>query len=126
MDCLSIPRIKHLIGTCYQALCNTSRNGCYLQPLPGATIDQCGVCNGNNACAVVQLPSNTAVAVAGGLLGVLIVGGIIVGAALISFAGKKGYDIWLAHRGVMSGASSNPLYNDNGLTGTNPTYSAKA
>jgi hypothetical protein len=72
------------------------------------------------------LPSNTAAAVAGGLLGVLIVGGVIIGAALISFAGKKGYDIWLAHRGVMSGSNSNPLYNDNGLTGVNPTYSANA
>jgi len=64
--------------------------------------------------------------VAGGLLGVLVVGGIIVGAALLSFAGKKGYDIWLKHRGAMGGASSNPLYNDNGLTGVSPIYSANA
>jgi len=55
---------------------------------------------------------------------VVIIGAIIVGAALISFAGKKGYDIWLAHKGSMSGGSNTPLYNDNGLTGVNPTYTA--
>jgi len=62
--------------------------------------------------------------VAGGLLAVVIIGGIIVGIALISFAGKKGYDIWLAHKGSMSGGSNNPLYNDGGLTGVNPAYVA--
>jgi len=95
-----------------------------LDPLPGAVIDQCGVCNGNNACAVVQLPSTVPYVVAGGLLAVVIIGAVIVGVALISFAGKKGYDIWLSHKGSLQGGRNNPLYNAEGLTGTNPTYTA--
>jgi hypothetical protein len=95
-----------------------------LDPLPGAKIDNCGVCNGKNACAVVQLPSTVPYVVAGGLLAVVIIGAIIAAVAIVSFAGKKGYDIWLAHKGGMSGAANNPLYNDGGLTGVNPTYTA--
>jgi len=72
----------------------------------------------------VQLPSTVPYVVAGGLLAVVIIGAIIAAIAIFSFAGKKGYDIWLAHKQGMSGAANNPLYNDGGLTGVNPTYTA--
>jgi hypothetical protein len=107
-------------------LCNASAGGCLLQQLPGTVIDTCGVCNGNNACKnLVQLPSNVPLAIAGGSLAAIVVGAVILFVAIAAFGGKKGYDIWLAHRNNMSGASSNPLYNDSGMTGRNPMYSTR-
>jgi len=125
-NCLTIPRIAKFIGTCYQALCSPSMNGCYLNQLPGTTIDQCGVCNGNNGCKnFIQLPSNVPLVIAGGSLAAIVVGAILLFIAIAAFGGKKGYDIWLAHRNNMSGASTNPLYNDSGMTGRNPMYSSR-
>jgi len=72
------------------------------------------------------LPSNVPFAIAGGSLAAIVVGAIILFVAIAAFGGKKGYDIWLAHRNNMSGASTNPLYHDNGLTGRNPMYSDRA
>jgi len=126
LNCLSVPRIASLIGTCYEALCANASMGCYLQQLPGTTIDSCGVCNGNNQCVFVPLPSNVPYAIGGALLAVIIIGSVILCVALGAFGGKKGYDIWLKHRNNMSGASTNPLYNDNGMSGNNPTYSDRA
>jgi len=126
IDCLAQPRLAHLLGTCYQALCSNADNGCYLSQLPGTKIDQCGVCNGNNQCVVIPLPSNVPYAIGGALLGVIIVGSVVLGGAAIAFGGKKGYDVWVARRNNMSGASTNPLYNDNGMTGRNPMYSDRA
>jgi len=114
--------LPSFLGTCYQALCAESKKGCYLDQLPGTTIDSCGVCNGNNQCVIVPLPSNVPYVIGGALLAAIIIGSIIVCVALGAFGGKKGYDIWLAHRSNMSGASTNPLYNDNGLSGSNPMY----
>jgi hypothetical protein len=125
-DCLSIPRIARLLGDCYNALCSKEMKGCFLDQLPGTAIDSCGVCNGKNECVVVPLPSNVPYVIGGALLAVIIIASIIVCAALGAFGGKKGYDIWLAHRNNMSGASTNPLYNDNGLSGNNPMYSGTA
>jgi hypothetical protein len=128
VNCLNNPRIANLLGDCYQALCdgNVTKYGCYLQPLPGAIIDQCGVCNGTNACLPIPLDSNVPYVVSGVLLAILIIASIIVCAAVGLLGGKKGYDVWLKHRNNMQGASTNPLYNDNGLTGTNPMYSENA
>jgi len=101
-------------------------NGCFLDQLPGTKVDQCGVCNGNNQCVVIPLPSNVPYAIGGALLAVIIVGSVVLGAAAIAFGGKKGYDVWLSRRNNMSGASTNPMYNDNGMTGNNPMYSDSA
>lgn len=125
LNCGAIPRISKFIGTCYQALCSNSMGGCYLNQLPGTTVDSCGVCNGKNECVIVPLPSNVPYVIGGALLAVIIIGSIVFGVALAAFGGKKGYDIWLKRRNNMSGASTNPLYNDNGLSGTNPMYSSR-
>jgi len=125
LNCANIPRIAKFIGTCYEALCSNAEGGCYLSQLPGTTIDSCGVCNGNNECVIVPLPSNVPYVIGGALLAVIIIGSVIFGVALAAFGGKKGYDIWLKRRNNMSGASTNPLYNDNGLSGTNPMYSSR-
>jgi hypothetical protein len=125
VNCLSQPKIAKFIGTCYQALCSNSMGGCYLDLLPGSTVDSCGVCNGHNECVIVPIPSNVPYVIGGALLAVIIIGSIVVCAALVGFGGKKGYDIWLAHRNNMSGASTNPLYNDNGMSGSNPMYSSR-
>jgi len=125
-NCLTIPRIAKFIGTCYEALCSVAQKGCYLVQLPGTTVDQCGICNGNNGCRnLVQLPSNVPFAIAGGSLAAIVIGAVILFVAIAAFGGKKGYDIWLAHRNNMSGASTNPLYNDSGMTGRNPMYSSR-
>jgi hypothetical protein len=124
-NCLSVPRIAKFIGNCYQAICNAS-SGCLLVQVPGTIIYTCGVCNGNNGCKnLVQLPSNVPLAIAGGSLAAIVVGAVILFIAIAAFGGKKGYDIWLAHRNNMSGASTNPLYNDSGMTGRNPMYSSR-
>jgi len=125
LNCANIPRIAKFIGTCYEALCSNAEGGCYLNQLPGTTIDSCGVCNGKNECVIVPLPSNVPYVIGGALLAVIIIGSVIFGVALAAFGGKKGYDIWLKRRNNMSGASTNPLYNDNGLSGNNPMYSSR-
>jgi hypothetical protein len=59
-------------------------------------------------------------------LGAGVIGGIVAGAAAFvvvgAVSGKKGYDAYLRHKNNMNGAATNPLYKDNGLTGTNPFY----
>eukprot|EP01118_Nematostelium_gracile_P006191 TRINITY_DN1992_c0_g1_i2.p1 TRINITY_DN1992_c0_g1~~TRINITY_DN1992_c0_g1_i2.p1 ORF type:complete len:749 (+),score=162.65 TRINITY_DN1992_c0_g1_i2:89-2335(+) len=123
-DCLSIPRIRKLMGDCYNALCDPV-DGCYLQQLPNTIIDRCGICNGDgNSCAYIPLPSNVPIVVGGSLLAVIVIAAIVVAGALGIFGGKKGYDIWLAHRNNMTGAQTSPLYTDNGLSGQSPLYSA--
>jgi hypothetical protein len=94
-----------------------------LDQLPGTTVDTCGVCNGNNDCVLVPIPSEVPFVIGGVLLAIIIIASIIICAALGILGGKKGYDVWVKHRNNMSGASTNPLYNDSGLSGTNPTYS---
>jgi len=65
-------------------------------------------------------------AIAGIALGAGAVAGIVIAAVvcagLSAFGAKKGYDVWKKGRGDMSQANTNPLYKDNGLTGTNPLH----
>lgn len=68
------------------------------------------------------LDTTEAALIGTGALVAIIIGGIAVCAALGVFGGKKGYDLWLKHQTSMHGASTNPLYNDSGMSGTNPFY----
>jgi len=55
------------------------------------------------------------------------VAGIVIGAVAVCFilgiSGKKGYDFYKSRKENITGAHSNPLYADQGRTGTNPLYS---
>jgi len=59
---------------------------------------------------------------AGAIAGIVI--GCVAVAALVGLGGKKGYDVWLHHRANMGSAQTNPMYQDNGLSGSNPLYDA--
>jgi len=52
--------------------------------------------------------------------------GIALGAAafivLGGVGGKKGYDVWMKNKNNLQGASTSPIYTDNGMTGTNPLH----
>jgi len=121
-DCEKEPRIAALLGNCYTAECNNSRNGCYLVQLDGTTVDTCGVCNGDGSTCFLSFDSNDQVAIAGGLLAAIIIGIVAVCAAIGVFGGKKGYDTWLKHKNNMQGASTNPLYDKGNMSGTNPLF----
>jgi len=59
-------------------------------------------------------------------LGAGIIAAIVIGAVaaiiIAGIGGKKGYDAYLNYKNNMSGAQSNPMYNDNGRKGNNPFY----
>nr|BAJ99779.1 predicted protein [Hordeum vulgare subsp. vulgare] len=65
-------------------------------------------------------------AIVGAALGTAAIVGIAVGGAALAVigvvGGKKGYDAYMKHKTNMSGAQSNPMYNDTGRTGNNPFY----
>jgi hypothetical protein len=63
-----------------------------------------------------------AAGIAAGVLAAIIIGSIVVCAVLGAIGGKKGYDIYMRNKNNMTGANTNPLYHDNGLSGTNPMY----
>jgi hypothetical protein len=69
-------------------------------------------------------PVLTTAAIAGITAGAIaaIVVGAVVGAALIGFGSKKGWDYYQAKRANINEGNSNPLYKDPGNKGTNPFY----
>jgi hypothetical protein len=113
-----------MMGDCYNALCNPIK-GCYLSQLNNTVIDECGICNGDGkSCSVIPLPKDAPLVVGGSLLAVIVIAAIVVAAALGALGGKKGYDIWLSNRNNMTGAQTSPIYQDNGLSGQSPLYTA--
>jgi hypothetical protein len=95
-----------------------------LEQIPGTKVDECQVCNGDGSTCRVELSTGEVIGISAGLLAVIIIASIIVCAAVGIFGGKKGYDIWLNHKNNMQGANTNPLYKDDGMTGTNPLYAS--
>jgi hypothetical protein len=61
------------------------------------------------------------VAISAGIVAAIVIG-VVVGVALIGFGAKKGFDYYMARGRMMEGASSNPMYTDEGRAGTNPFY----
>jgi len=92
-----------------------------LQQIDGTTVDQCHVCNGDGSTCV-GLQTTEAIGLSAGLLAVIIIAAVVVCAALGIFGGKKGYDIWLKNRPNMQTAAKSPIYEDGGLSGTNPLF----
>jgi len=95
-----------------------------LEQIPGTQVDECRVCNGDGSTCRLDLNTEEVIGISAGLLAVIIIASVIVCAAVGIFGGKKGYDIWLNHKNNMQGANTNPLYKDDGMTGTNPLYSS--
>jgi len=93
-----------------------------LQQIDGTQVDACHVCNGDGSTCAVGLSTGQVVGISAGLLAVIIIAAIIVLAAIGIFGGKKGYDVWLKHRGNMATAQTSPIYVDGGLSGTNALY----
>jgi len=111
-------------GDCYVGHCNSTK-GCYFSQIEGTKADRCGVCNGNGNSCFIGLKKTTAALIGTGLLVGLIIGAVAICAAVGIFGGKKGYDLWMKYQNNIQGASTNPLYNDSGLSGTNPFYDNK-
>lgn len=123
LDCTKTSEfVGRNIGDCHTVTCNsTASTPCQLLLLPNMTEDRCQVCNGDgSSCA--QLDSDATAGIGGGLIAVIVLACVAVCAVLAAFGGKKGYDVWLSHRANMQGANTNPLYNSEGLSGTNPMY----
>lgn len=124
-DCATDPSIK-ADGDCYVAACDEARgprglNPCFITTFPGRQIDECGKCDGDGStCQGVDVKQ--AAGIAAGVLAAIIIGSIVVCAVLGAIGGKKGYDIYMRNKNNMTGANTNPLYHDNGLSGTNPMY----
>jgi hypothetical protein len=82
--------------------------------------DQCdGGFSGASACIPVKVIVAATVS-AGAIAGIVV--GAVAFAAIAGFGGKKGYDYYVNRRANMNTANSNPMYNDNGRSGTNPFY----
>lgn len=59
------------------------------------------------------------------------VAGIVIAAvagfaAVTSFAGRAGYKAYLRGKNNMQGAQTSPMYDDKGLSGTNPFFQETA
>jgi len=120
-DCSLDPSLPKVTGNCYVAAC-TEEKACYIKQFPGRAVDKCGVCDGDGK-SCVHLNTAQAAGIAAGVLAAIIIGAIAVCAVLGAIGGKKGYDIYMRNRNNMTGANTNPLYTDNGLSGTNTMYS---
>jgi len=136
--CESDSFILAKLGKCYTAECNTSvtngkqgdlvievsgQSGCYIKQLPNTTVDACGCCKGAECfCGNIEPPKDASFVVGGLALAAIILAVLGVVAIVALLGGKKGYDVYLKNRGNMTGANTNPLYNAQGMSGTNPMY----
>jgi len=85
-------------------------------------LSACTVAAGNiSDCSTSLTPGEIAGISAGAVAGIVI-GALAIG-GFITFGGKKGYDFYKKRKENITGAHSNPLYADQGRTGTNPLYS---
>jgi len=127
IDCWSYdPELiqKPELSSCYLATCSESAQKCILSNLNGSTaFDRCGICNGDNSTCAVALGSSQTIGIGAGVIAAIVIGAVAICAVIGALGGKKGYDVWLKHRTNMQGANTNPMYSDNGLSGTNPMYS---
>jgi len=57
--------------------------------------------------------------ISGGIIAAIVIG-VIAALIIAGISSKKGYDVWLNHKTNMSGAVTNPMFEDNGLSGVNP------
>ena len=101
-------------------------NTCYPKTNNGACGDKLLTADqGKLGISICDAQISTA-AIVGAALGTAAIVGIAVGGAALAvigiIGGKKGYDAYMKNRSNMSGAQSNPMYNDTGRTGNNPFY----
>jgi hypothetical protein len=119
------------LGDCYAALCNDGSGlvnvsdsvelGCYLVLQPDATVDECGVCNGDGTTCGFPLTIAEVAGISAGIIGGVVAGAVAF-AVIGAFGAKKGYDVYKRNKNNMAGAQGNPLYSDNGRSGQNPLY----
>jgi len=105
---------------CQVTWCNQTLQACQIKQSEDAVFDCNGICHGPDENCPVS--TEAAVGIAAGALVGIIIAAIAVCLALGIFGGKKGYDVWVKHRNNMAAANSNPLYDNQGLAGTNPLF----
>jgi len=134
LNCADLPENRGKLGDCLAALCNDgsglvnnvtsdTKLGCYLKQNQDTTIDGCGVCNGDGQSRALLTVAEIA-GISAAVIG-LVVGGIAAFLIAGAIGAKKGYDAYMRNKNNMSGAQSNPMYNDNGRSGQNPMYEMK-
>jgi len=85
----------------------------------------CQGCDPNKGCLACPGSGFNYPAAIGGISGGIIAAIVIAsvaGALIFGFSSKKGFDVWVKHKDNMSAAVTNPMYQDSGLTGTNPLH----
>jgi hypothetical protein len=85
----------------------------------------CSGCDPNKGCLACPGSGFNLPAAVGGISAGVIAGIVIasvVGAVIFGVGSKKGYDVYMKHKDNMSAAVDNPMYQDHGLTGTNPLH----
>eukprot|EP01117_Protostelium_nocturnum_P014355 TRINITY_DN545_c0_g1_i5.p1 TRINITY_DN545_c0_g1~~TRINITY_DN545_c0_g1_i5.p1 ORF type:complete len:769 (-),score=217.00 TRINITY_DN545_c0_g1_i5:253-2559(-) len=125
LGCLALPtdcyaanaNISLLIGDCQTVQCNDTA-GCYLLPIDGAVIDECGVCKGSARPFFCNKAAVAGIAV-GTIVGAAV--GAAAGAVLLGVGGKKGYDFLQARGEAQGGIQNNPMYVDN-ANNNNPLF----
>eukprot|EP01114_Cavostelium_apophysatum_P002080 TRINITY_DN1181_c0_g1_i1.p1 TRINITY_DN1181_c0_g1~~TRINITY_DN1181_c0_g1_i1.p1 ORF type:complete len:743 (-),score=160.71 TRINITY_DN1181_c0_g1_i1:49-2277(-) len=124
--CNSITGCQYLTRECALELpasectsigCNP-KSGCYLYGVDQLIQPECGKCKDDGPCPDVGLIAGLSV---GAIVGISIAA---VGAFAIfgAVGGKAGYAAYMRNKGNMSGAQTSPLYQDNGMSGTNPFF----
>jgi len=86
--------------------------------------DACSHCDPNTGCQNCAGGFPTVAVAAGisaGVIAAIVIAAVAV-AVIGAIGGKKGYDAYMKYKDNMTSAHSNPLYTDNGRTGTNALY----
>jgi von Willebrand factor type A domain/Dictyostelium (slime mold) repeat len=123
VDCSAHPGLKDKINDCQFAFCQQGA-GCGLGQVPGAEIDDCGQCNppGKEAqVCIAGLEAEEAAGIAAGVLAAIIIG-VIAFLLLAGVGGAGAYKVYSKYRGNMTGAQSNPLFEDKKMEGESPLY----
>jgi len=109
------------VGQCSIAVCEQDR-GCYLEPVPSLTLD-CGLCAlSGETCQQQDLDTRDIIGISSGVAAAIGLAVVAVVAVISGFSGKKLYDVYIKNKGNLHGAQMSPLYQDNGLSGTNPLF----
>lgn len=124
-----IAQLQAQINDCYFGSCNNNPGGgCQVELRKGAEIDDCGQCNPAGEEPQVCIPpieTEEAVAIGAGVLAAIIIGAIAF-VLLAGVGGAGAYKVYSAYRGNMSGAQSNPLFQDRGMEGENALFEEEA
>jgi hypothetical protein len=103
--------------------CVEAHEGCYWCPTQNKCLLGGGDCENAADNCDPPLPITVIVgtSIGAGVIAAIAIAGVVF-LVLGAISGKKGYDVYMRNQGPLNTANTNPLYNDNGRTGTNPFH----